>query len=200
VLKTGFEVDYIPDEERRIAKLLDEYDLDYVLGSVHQVNGVNIASGHTGANQFFKNRTPTEAIEDYYQHMKLAVESEIFDTISHPDYFRKFQAIPTEWNEYGDTVLSVIDAMKSYGVGYEINTSGYRHGIDDKFPRDEFIQAAYAAGVKNVTLGSDSHYCDTIGYGIMDAAKLLKRMGYKTVSTYNARRENIISIDKVLSF
>ena len=198
VLKTGFEVDYIPEDEGRIGKLLDEYDLDYVLGSVHEVNGINIATGNF-PEPFFKNKKITEAINEYYSLWKMAIESELFDVMSHPDYFRKRQKIPAEWCDYGDKVFESIDALKSYGVGYEINTSGYRHGITDKFPRDEFIGAASKARVKTVALGSDSHYVETLGYRIRESAQLLESMGYKTISTFNARRETTVPIKKIIN-
>ncbi len=197
VLKTGFEVDYIPEDERKIAHLIDEYDLDYVLGSVHEVNGINIATGKSH-EPFFNNRNVTEAINEYYKLWKMAIESEIFDAMSHPDYFRKFQKTPIYWREYGEAVYEAIDSLKSYGVGYEINTSGYRHGIYDKFPCDEFIYAAFKAGIKTVTLGSDSHHVETIGYRIQESAQILKEMGYNSVSTFNARKENAIPIKKVI--
>lgn len=128
----------------------------------------------------------------------MAIMSGIFDAISHPDYFRKYQKTPAEWSQYGGTVIEAIDSLKSYGVGFEINTSGYRHGIGDKFPRDDFIKAASKAGVKTVTLGSDSHHVETIGYKITNTAQLLKNMGYTSFSTFNARKETTNEIDKML--
>jgi histidinol-phosphatase (PHP family) len=197
VLKTGFEVDYIPKDERKIAHLIEEYDLDYVLGSVHEVDGINIATGNS-PEPFFNHKSLTEAIDEYYRLWQMAIESEIFDTMSHPDYFRKFKKTPIYWKDYGGVVYNAIDSLKSYGVGYEINTSGYRHGIYDKFPCDEFIWAATKAGVKTVTLGSDSHIVDTIGYRVKESAVLLEEMGYKSVSTFNARREHTIPLKKVI--
>ena len=197
VLKTGFEVDYIPEDERKIAHLIDEYDLDCVLGSVHEVDGVNIATGKT-PEPYFNNRNITEAIDQYYEVWRMAIESEIFDVMSHPDYFRKYKKAPIYWKDYGGAVYDAIDSLKSYGVGYEINTSGYRHGIYDKFPCDKFIWAAAKAGVKTVTLGSDSHITDTIGYRAKESAQLLEELGYKTVSTFNARKEHTIPLKKVM--
>ncbi len=60
--------------------------------------------------------------------------------MSHPDYFRKFLSVNSvSWKEYGENALKAIDSLKSYNVGFEINTSGYRHGVGDKFPVDCFI-------------------------------------------------------------
>ena len=41
-LRTGFEVDYFPREERRLERMLDEHHLDYVLGSLHYIHGIDI--------------------------------------------------------------------------------------------------------------------------------------------------------------
>jgi histidinol-phosphatase (PHP family) len=196
-LKTGFEVDYIPKDEKSIAKILDEYNLDFVLGSIHDVHGLNITVNNP-SNLFFHSKRTSEVLDEYYHLWKMAVESELFDVMSHPDYFRKIVNEKIHWSQYGNVVYEAIDALKSHEVGFEINTSGYRHGIDDNFPRDEFIQTAIDSGVKIITLGSDSHLTATIGYRLKDAAKTLDDLGIKQVSTFTERREKKVSINKIL--
>lgn len=198
VLKTGFEVDYFPGMERSISRVLDEYSLDFVLGSVHQVDGKWVFVKPGQGNQFFAGRSHGDAVGDYYSIMKMAIESMLFDCISHPDYFRKHYAGPIGWGDYGESVYEVIDALRCYGVGFEINSSGYRHGVGDNFPCNEFLEAALSSGVSTVTLGSDSHYCDTVGYRAVESAFLLKRLGQKTVSTFMDRKESSLSLDRML--
>jgi histidinol-phosphatase (PHP family) len=194
-LKTGFEVDYVPEDERIISKILEEFDLDFVLGSVHNVNGLNIAV-EENLGHFFKKKKTSETLDEYYGLWKRAIESGLFDVMSHPDYFRKVVNGEIFWNNYGEVVYDAIDALKQHGIGFEINTSGYRHGIGDKFPRDEFIQTAIAAGVKTITLGSDSHMTSTIGFRLKEAAKRLDYLGLKQVSRFTRRREEKTSIKK----
>jgi histidinol-phosphatase (PHP family) len=130
----------------------------------------------------------------------MAIESEVFDVMSHPDYFRKTVTHEIRWEDYGTAVYDAIESMKSYGVGFEINTSGYRHGIGDKFPRDEFIMKAINAGVDTITLGSDSHMVHTLGYQIRNAAEILDAFGLKSISIFNARTEEKVPIEKVLDY
>lgn len=198
LLKTGFEVDYFPDKERLITHVLDEYPLDYVLGSVHQVNGRSVYTGPGHRNRFFEGQRRVDAIEDYYRVTRMMVESGLFDCISHPDYFRKSYTGFIGWADYGNVVLDVIDAMRSYDVGFEINSSGYRHGVGDNFPCSEFIEAALGSGVSTVTLGSDSHICGTVGYRALESVLLLESMGQETVSTFVDRKEDRVSLDKML--
>jgi histidinol-phosphatase (PHP family) len=198
-LKTGFEVDYIPDKERLIESTLNEYPLDFVLGSVHEVEGLNIAVKESSRRFFYARKIP-EAIDKYYRTWQMAIESEIFDVMSHPDYFRKTVNHEIRWEDYGTAVYDAIESMKNYGVGFEINTSGYRHGIGDKFPRDEFIMKAINAGVDTITLGSDSHMTHTLGYQIRNAVEILDAFGLKAVSIFNARTEEKVPIEKVLDY
>ena len=197
-LKAGFEVDYIYEKEPIIDKLVNEYDLDFVLGSVHTINGKNIGVSEA-SHEFFYGQSVSSSIEEYFKHWRYAVESEIFDVMSHPDYFRKFLPVKSVgWEDYGENVLLALDALKSYNVGFEINTSGYRHGIEDKFPVDEFILTARDIGINTITLGSDSHYSGTLGYKLRDAAKFLKEEGFSTVSTFKSRRESRVPIDNIV--
>jgi histidinol-phosphatase (PHP family) len=196
-LKTGFEVDYVPEQERYIERILDEYPLDFVLGSVHEVNGLNIAL-KTSSRRFFYSKKIPEAIDQYYRLWQQAIETEIFDVMSHPDYFRKTVSHEIQWDSYGTAVYDAIDSMRRYGVGFEVNTSGYRHGIGDKFPRDEFISKAIDSGVNTITLGSDSHMVHTLGYQLQEAAEVLNSFGVKSVSIFNGRHEEKVPIDKVL--
>jgi histidinol-phosphatase (PHP family) len=43
-LRTGLEIDWFPEEERRIEAIVDEHHLDYSLGSMHYVRGIDIGS------------------------------------------------------------------------------------------------------------------------------------------------------------
>lgn len=198
LLRTGFEVDYFPDKERVISEVLDEYPLDYVVGSVHQVNGQSVYTGSGHRNRFFEDQCRVDAIGDYYRVTQMMVESGLFDCISHPDYFRKSYTGNIGWADYGGVVIDVIDTLRSYGVGFEINSSGYRHGVGDNFPCSEFIEAALGSGVSTVTLGSDSHICGTVGYRALESVLLLKSMGQKTVSTFVGRKEDRVKVDGML--
>lgn len=199
-LRVGFEVDYFPHEERRLESLLDEYDLDFVLGSVHVVNGWDIGKKDE-VKRFFLERPLEEAVDEYFETWRSAVESGLFDVMAHPDYFRrsicKFRK-PINWQEYGSMVFESIESLASNDVGFEINTSGYRHGIGDNFPIRGFLMAAREAGVKRVTVGSDSHITETLGCGLCEAVEELKDVGFKTISVFRNRRNNKIPIDQVV--
>ena len=200
LLRVGLEVDYFPAEERRLESLLSEYPFDFVLGSVHVVNGREIASGKDSAS-FFEGRPLTEAVSEYFEVWKKAVQSGLFDVMAHPDYFKKhlqlFRPQPLTWRELKPYALDAIQSLADFGVGYEVNTSCMRHGAGEFFPVKEFVEAAYKIGVKRVTVGSDTHIPETLGYRISDALSCLYDAGYRRVDLYRGRKSIGVDISSL---
>lgn len=189
-LLSGLEVDYFPEEERLLEKILDEHAFDVVLGSTHFINGCDIGSREQN-EAFFQDRPPSEATDEYYSVWRKAVESQLFDVMAHPDYFRKYIHLfrePLTWGEFGSEVSEAIYTLSDYDVGIEVNTSGYRHGMGDSFPLTEFLRKAKKVGVNTVTVGSDCHIIENLGYRISHAMDKLRKAGFNYISVFKDRR------------
>ncbi|TRO48013.1 hypothetical protein E2P65_03540 [Candidatus Bathyarchaeota archaeon] len=190
-LKRGIEVDYFPGEERRIGAVLEEHQWDFILGSLHFVKGIDIGS-RRNSPRFFKGRRPDEALDVYFGEFRRAVESGLFDVIAHPDYFRKFTPLsyesPVIWEQYGTKVYEAIDSLRSNGVGFSVNSSGWRHGIGDVYPVEGFVRAALEAGVDRVTIGSDCHTFFDLGANTLRCLERLEKVGYRHACAYEGRR------------
>jgi histidinol-phosphatase (PHP family) len=200
-LRTGLEVDWFPEVERRIEKIIGEHHLDYVLGSMHYIRGVDIGSRrHSPA--FFLGRPLVDAVEIYYEDWGRAAESGLFDVMAHPDYFRKYLGLthemPVSWEDYGSNVYDAIDLLKSYDVGIEVNSSGRRHGIGDVYPVKGFLRAAREAGVEKVTVGSDCHKTEDLGLNTLRAADRLREEGYDYICVFEGRRNRKISLSDIV--
>jgi len=198
VLRAGLEVDYFPDEEKRLGKIIEEHPLDYSLGSVHYVNGVDIGS-RVQAGSFFMGRPLHEAADEYFTVWRMAAETGLFDVLAHPDYWRKFlhtaRSEPAAFEEYGSIYKEALRVLAEEGVGLEVNTSSTKVGLTDFYPVQGFLQAAYAAGVNTVTVGSDSHSPSTLGHRLDEAAASLSRAGFESISTFRGRRNQKHQID-----
>ena len=190
----------IAGEERVLEKILSEFNLDIVLGSLHYIRGVDIGS-RRNSPRFFKRRPVEESLNIYYEGFREAVESGLFDVMAHPDYFRKYLPLsrpePVTWEEYGTTVYGAIDSLKSYGVGIGVNSSGYRHGINDVYPIRGFLEAAREAGVDKVTVGSDSHSADGLGVNTVMALRRLEEAGYGHLCVYEDRKNRRVDLEDV---
>ncbi len=190
-LKPGLEVDYFPGDQRHVEGILDEFDWDFILGSVHLVDGWDVGSKKRSAG-FFAGRSLLEATGDYYRMYEEAIESGLFDMMSHPDYWRRYLHNvfdePARWVDYGEACVDAIDALKSYGIGVEVNTSGYRHEHGVQYPIREFLEAVHRNGIKKMNIGSDSHLPEHLGYRLPDAVEMLRDIGFKYVTSFNGRK------------
>ena len=199
-LRVGIEVDYFPEEERSLAALLDDYPFDFILGSLHYIQGHDIGS-RRGSAEFFGGRRIEEALEVYFESWVEAVESDLFDVMAHPDYFRRYlpltQTAPITFEEYGSAVFEAIDSLKSHGIGIEVNSSGYRHGIEDCYPVLGFLRAMREAGVEVVTIGSDSHTISDLGVKLDKAVRRLEEAGYSHIYVYEGRKNRRLNINEV---
>lgn len=199
-LLAGLEVDYFPGEERHIESILTGYDFDFILGSTHYVNGVDIGS-RTQAEGYFANRPVKRAADEYYTVWRRAIESGLFDVMAHPDYWRKylhFYGKTAPWGDFGSKVFEALEAAADNGVGIEVNTAGERAGTGHFYPLQEFLVAAHEVGIKTVTVGSDSHTAGTLGYRLDEAARRLRDAGFTAMSTFKNRRNSHTAIEEML--
>lgn len=199
-LLTGLEVDYFPNEIRRLERLVNEYPFDFILGSTHFINKYDVGSKRD-APAYFGGRSLKEATSDYFKVWTEAVESGLFDSMAHPDYWRRFlynlQPEPVPLSEYG-LVDEAIDSLVSYDVGIEVNTSGRRHQHGIQYPIREFLELAHEKGLKKITLGSDSHIPDTLGYWMPEAIDMLKDIGFTHISRFKSRKHIPTPIDSAV--
>ena len=199
-LKVGLEMDYFPSAERELEALEEEYPFDFILGSTHFIDKYDVGSS-VDTPVYFANRSVREATAEYFDYWRRAVESGLFDVMSHPDYWRRYLYLvrpePVEFSEYGN-VQEAIDSLVSYGVGIEVNSSGKRYHDNMQYPIRDFLVAAHDTGVKTITIGSDSHVPDTLGSWLSEAVDLLKGVGFKHVSTFNGRKNTSHPIDSVV--
>jgi len=81
-LRVGLEVDWFPEVEREIEAILDEYPLDYALGSLHYVRGVDIGSRRRSP-AFFLGKTLVDALDIYFEEYGSTVHDALDILSSH---------------------------------------------------------------------------------------------------------------------
>jgi len=185
----GVEVDYIPDVESILPEQFHSTDFDIILGSAHLVDHIAISAGDR-AQEAFRKYTLAELGERYYTLLLNAIETGLFDIMSHLDLYRRFgqvfygEKIREIWKPYLDDLVT---SMRRNNVGFEINTSPMRRGQEEPMPEENIIRALKEAGVMIVTVGSDAHIPGDVGIGIEKAIQILKRVGFSSITTFDHR-------------
>jgi histidinol-phosphatase (PHP family) len=181
-VKLGLEVDYFPGTEPQLADLLAQYDWDFLLGSVHYVDGfpVDQQPGLT-------DKLPAdEAWRRYFVWLRNAARSGLFDVLSHPDLVKIFGRRPdAEALHYLHEETA--DAIEAAGLCVEVSSAGLRKPVGELYPDRELLRACRERGVP-VTLASDAHVADDVGRDLDSAAEYARAAGYTSVSVFEGRR------------
>ena len=161
------------------------YDYDYILGSVHFVDGYDLY--HDGKNTFDydrKKRMLTYSLE-------MVTISDFIDAFGHIDYITRYTP-DAEKNVYYDAYAADYDALLSALAGrdiaLEINTARFGRvpGLEKNLAR--VYQRFYELGGKYVTLGSDAHYGKDIGRSFDSALNIAKEANLTPVYFKNRVR------------
>jgi len=189
-IRFGMEVDYFEDSEAKIEKVISDYPLDFILGSVHYVDGLVISMPPSYSSKIFPGKDIFQLYMKYFSKLKKAVESQLFDVMSHLDIIRKntvqYSNIPFE--KYRKQAEAVANSLVDNGVGIEMNTFGYVHPVKDSYPSLEFLKICKNSGVKIVTIGSDAHSPSRLGADLERGIEKLKKAGYEKIYLFNQRK------------
>ncbi len=196
-VRAGLETDYLPVIEGQLHAILEGplgRRLDFVMGSVHCLDGLALTLSAEGA-ELFRRHGEKGVLDTYYDLMAGAVESRLFDAIGHFDIYRKCRS----WNgdgSGGDDDLfgpaaglaePVFRRMAELGCGLEVNTAPFRRGIKDTFPGARLLALARRCGVQVATTGSDCHHPSVLGRGLDLATERLVEAGFDAVYTFQQR-------------
>jgi len=180
-VKAGLEVDYAPHIEDKLRKDLAGFDLDYRLGAVHCLDHIAITASRE-AERYFKKKSAEVMVTEYYEVLKRAVESGLFQAVAHLDTYKKYGL-----GFYGEKILTahrglvepVLELMVKNDVGMEINTGILRKEHKEFCPGLEILNLALEMGVKIVAFGSDAHKVKHLGKDVKEACLLVERVKRK---------------------
>jgi histidinol-phosphatase (PHP family) len=175
-VKLGIEVDYVRGREEDTRDLLAPYPWDFVLGSVHFVDGLGI----DGEPRLLDEVGVDETWRRYFDELAAAARSGLFDSLAHPDVV-KIWGVRPEVVDY-EPLLEALD-----GVCLEVSTAGLRKPVGELYPDPDLLHAARARGA-SITLASDAHVPRLVGEDFDLALELARRAGYSTVTVFDGRR------------
>ena len=187
-IRLGIELEYRPEWTDTFDRLTAEVPFDFVLGSVHIVDGCNI-SGGPDRDRFFEGRTQDEAYGRYFRELEAMVEWGGFDVVSHFDLIARYGHLrygPYDPTRFRDVIQGVLEGMAARGLGIEINTSGLA-GPGVPYPERDILVWAREAGVPILTLGTDSHRPGTFADGLVEGAMLARDAGWEELTLFERR-------------
>lgn len=184
-IRRGMEFGMTPENPRQLATDLRRRPFDFVIGSVHFVDGWDVYYA-----DYWKGKTVWEAEERYLQEVLACVRAhDDFDVLGHLTFLGKATAHPSPrclpMEEHREPVEAILKTLAEKGKGMELNTSGVDR-CGGFLPTADYFRRFRELGGEIVTIGSDAHRCNRVGQYTQEGCALLKDIfGY--VCTFDAR-------------
>jgi len=179
-IRIGVEADYLPGTEADYREALARPELDYVLGSVHEVGEWHIYKPRTFASL----EDPDAFHRGYWRALRGAAGSGLFDVLSHLDAIKAM--VPAPQSDMAGEIEETLDCIADTGVAVEINGSGLSKA-GELFPSPAIVEELVRRDVP-ITLGSDAHRPEQLERGYVEGTALLCRLGRDAVVTFRDRR------------
>ncbi|WP_276356034.1 histidinol-phosphatase HisJ [Cohnella caldifontis] len=188
-VRVGLEGDYIEGCEDKIAEIVRAYPWDYVIGSVHFLGTWDITDFRQVHN--WEGRNPLQVYERYYDAVRKAAATGLYDYLGHIDAIKRFGYRPQE--DVTDLEDSALEAVAKHGLAIELNAAGIHAPCKEMYPSLRMLKRAKELGIP-VTYGSDAHHPDKVGQKSADAKALLLEAGFTEIATFENRHRGKIPV------
>ena|SRR5688500_15565704 len=169
-VKLGLEVDWVPERADELGEILAPYPWDYLLGSVHWIDGLAVDS----RPGLWERHSREDVWALYARELEAAARSGHFDVLAHPDLVKIFgDRVDWDWQP-------VIEALD--GVALEVSTAGLHKPVGELYP-----DGALLRGASRITLASDAHVAEDVGRDLDAAVEHARSAGFETVTVFEGR-------------
>ncbi len=173
------------------SQAVQAFDYDFVIGSFHSSEGIEIDS-----KRFYEDRSNKESYIAFYTYMHNALNQYFdYDVIGHFNIIDRYAASRPKDAVYMDIIEEILKTIIYQGKGIEINTSSFRYNMGERTtPAKEILKLYKDLGGEIITIGSDSHRPDDLGYRYDTAVEMILSTGFKYLATFEQRK---VSFEKL---
>lgn len=187
-IRTGLEVDF-PVHPTFDMSLLSDPRIDYLIGSCHYLD--EWAFDHPDHVDGFKHRNINDIYASYYSILGDLADSGMFQILGHMDLVKKFGHKPAR--DFTSEIEILAKKINRAGMAVEINTAGLLKPVGEIYPSPAILEILFRNDVP-VTLGSDAHAPEHVGFAFDRAVKMIRSTGYRHISGFSQRERRDIPL------
>lgn len=197
-LVIGFETERLPpgDWAGRMRALRASAPFEYIVGSVHDIDGVYVDYKPEITRGLAEELGGVETLHArYFEAVAELVQSLRPEVVGHIDLVRKFDGPGAGFSpEAFRHIERALDAVQANGGVLDVNCGAHRRGLSPVYPLPAILERARAMGI-GVTLGDDGHGAHDVGVGLDACMRAIEAAGYRELH-YLARRDGVASWHK----
>lgn len=191
LIKRGMEFGQLHLGGKRAADILESRPFDYIIGSVHKIHDVDLEKMDINEDNAW------QIAREYYDTLLEVSEVGDFDCLGHLDYCKRHlrgAGCPDFYEDFEPVIRKILLNVIRRGKGIEVNTSGLRQPQKELTPALRTLVLYKELGGTIVTVGSDAHSPEYIGYEFCQAENALKQAGFYETAIYKHRKTLVFSI------
>ena len=185
----GIELGLQPHLKQYLDALVERFGgrLDFIIGSCHFADRLDPFD-----ENFWAGRTEAEAFERFLNvSLENAKTMDCYDVFGHLDYVVRYAPHQNEqysYERFRDLIDMILVELIRRGKGLECNTGGLKYGLGHPNPTEEVLVRYRELGGEILTVGSDAHKPEHLGYDFDYCRELLKRCGFKYYTVFHQRK------------
>lgn len=185
-IRKGMEFGLTDGNQSLLLQRLSQRHYDFVLGSVHFVDGVDVYY-----KEYWEGKIPAQAQQRFLEQTLAMVNAhQDFDVLAHMTFLMKSPynpvRAPLSFDAHREVMEEILRVLAQKGKGLEMNTSGVDRSVGF-LPTIDVFRRFHELGGEIVTVGSDAHRTDRVGQYCGQAARMLADIfGY--VCTFQDRK------------
>lgn len=191
----GIEIGVQKSERDKIAAHLEKYSFDEIIASVHYLDDTDPFWGG-----YYDGKTWRYAYGHYLETLydEMVWLGDRFDIMGHYDYVTRYAPYPEcsiLYKDFPDILDSMLRYLAENGKALEINTKTYQDFKGRTPVLDKNILMRYRElGGEIISLGSDSHDADRVGFNFERTAALVSRCGFRYLAHFDKRKPVMLPI------
>ena len=184
-IRQGMEFGLTDGNQSLLLQRLSQRHYDFVLGSVHFVDGVDVYF-----KEYWQDKIPAQAQSRFLEQTLAMVSAhQDFDVLAHMTFLMKspFNPVraPLSFEAHREIMEEILKVLVRKGKGLEMNTSGVDRSVGF-LPTVDVFRRFKELGGEIVTVGSDAHRTDRVGQYCTQAAEMLSEI-FGCVCTFQDR-------------
>ena len=187
----GVELGLMEHLRARQEEYLKKYPFDFVIGSVHLIHGEDPYNG-----ELFRKYGDEEVFREYFRlSHRLLADAPSIQSWGHLDYVVRYGQNPEvySYRKYADEIDAVLKLLLEKGIALEVNTAGFRT-LGRTNPEPDVLRRYRELGGELITVGSDGHQPEYLGYRFRETEELLRSCGFSYYAVFRQRKPAFIKI------
>ncbi len=188
----GVELGLQPHLAGRIQAYLRQYPFDFVIGSVHLLEG---------KDPYYRQDFDLSDQELYQRYFACTLENvraaEGFHALGHLDYVVRYgysREREYTYNKYAQWIDPILRELIHKGIALEVNSGGLKYGLGFPNPHPDILRRYRQLGGEMVTVGSDAHRPEHVGYGFDGLPDLLRETGFSYLTLFREGKPEYVKL------